>query len=62
MTDQKQPPPPETIAGRYLRHSNTHGFLYGYTCSLCKREFVSTAPEANAPALCHGCYTGRKEP
>ncbi len=47
----------EVAQGRFLGHSVGRGFLYEYRCPYGKR-FLETAPELNAPALCHTCYTG----
>ncbi len=47
-----------SIKGKFLGHSAVCGFYYEYTCERCGRAFRNTAPDINAPALCHQCATG----
>ena len=51
----------DTVAGRYLGFSERHGtFAYAYTCPRCGKAYKSSSPELTAPAMCHACFTGRR--
>lgn len=54
----KRPSKP-TVAGRYLTFSGG-AFWFEYSCPRCGRKHRHSAPELSAPALCHGCVTGRR--
>lgn len=49
----------QDVKGRYLGHSSSgDGFIYQYECQECRKKFVTNAPEASAPVLCHSCFYG----
>lgn len=49
----------QTVKGRFDCFGDDGNYHYLYTCS-CGIVFRESCPEVSAPALCHGCYRGKR--